>query len=278
MARLTDDLKQAGLGPHTNEILELARVSAKIERTRCEQADLARGASRVGGSADLPAGFAWPVFEERPLAFIAQFDLAALPKTIKELPPTGTLAFFYDEETMRWGFDPKDVGCAHVAYFPGGTVLVPTPTPEPARTFLPCSVTIARTVDLPQLGDLVAQPLREKLKQSERAAYEKLVASNDETYHHLLGQPQLIQNDMRVQCELVSHGFNTSTPAGFQEGKAFIGDGMNWTLLLQIDTDDDEEEGPGWAWGDVGRIYFWVTREDLAAQRFDRSWLCLQCY
>jgi uncharacterized protein YwqG len=277
VARLTDELKQAGLGAHINEILELARVSARIERTRCEQSELARGASRLGGTADLPAGFAWPVFEERPLAFIAQFDLAALPRTVRELPSAGTLAFFYDDETMRWGFDPKDVGSAHVAYFPAGTVLIPTPTPEPARTFHPCAVTLARTVDLPSLNDLVCQPLREKLKQSERAAYEKLVASNDETYHHLLGHPQLVQNDMRVQCELVSHGFNTGSPEGYQAGKAFAEGGINWTLLLQIDT-DDEDDGPGWMWGDVGRIYFWLTRQDLEAQRFDRSWLCLQCY
>lgn len=277
MARLTDDLKQAGLGPHINEILELARVSAKIGRKRCEQSELARGASRLGGSADLPAGFAWPVFEERPLAFIAQFDLATLPRSSRELPSSGTLAFFYDDEAMRWGFDPKDVGCAHVAYFPADTVLVPTPTPEPARTFEPCAVTITRTVDLPHLNDLVCQALREKLKQAERAAYTKLVASDDETYHHLLGQPQLVQNDMRVQCELVSHGFNCGNPQGYQEGKAFVGGGVNWTLLLQIDS-DDEDDGPGWMWGDVGRIYFWVTREDLETQRFDRSWLCLQCY
>ena len=278
VARLTDDLKKAGLGAHSNDILELARVSARIERTRCEQSALARGASRLGGTADLPAGFAWPVFEEHPLAFIAQLDLSTLPKTVKELPQSGTLAFFYADEALKKGFDPKDVGSAHVAYFPAGTQLVPTPTPEPARTYAPCSVTLARTVDLPSLDDLVCQPLREKLKSSERAAYEKLVAANDETYHHLLGHPQLIQKDMRVQCELVSQGFNTATPEGYQQGKAFLEGGINWNLLLQIDSDDDEEEGPGWSWDGVGRLYYWITRSDLEAQRFDRGWLCLQAY
>ena len=82
---------------------------------------------------------------------------------------------------------------------------------------------------------------------------------------------------MRVECELVSHGFNCGSPEGFQAGKAFVEGGINWTLLLQIDS-DDEDDGPGWMWGDVGRIYFWLTRPDLDAERFDRSWLCLQAY
>ena len=49
---------------------------------------------------------------------------------------------------------------------------------------------------------------------------------------------------------------------------------VDWELLLQIDTD---EEGPGWMWGDVGRLYFWLRSEDLVAQRFENAWLVLQC-
>ena len=29
--------------------------------------------------------------------------------------------------------------------------------------------------------------------------------------------------------------------------------------------------------GDCGHIYFYITKEDLAARRFDRVWLILQC-
>jgi uncharacterized protein YwqG len=48
----------------------------------------------------------------------------------------------------------------------------------------------------------------------------------------------------------------------------------DWRLLLQIDTDED---GPGWMWGDVGRIYFWIKKHDLALRRFADVWLILQC-
>jgi len=30
-------------------------------------------------------------------------------------------------------------------------------------------------------------------------------------------------------------------------------------------------------WGDVGRLYYWITREDLIAGNWELSWLILQC-
>ena len=46
-----------------------------------------------------------------------------------------------------------------------------------------------------------------------------------------------------------------------------------WNLLLQVDSNEDI----GMMWGDMGRLYLWITEEDLKACRFDRSWLILQC-
>ena len=48
-------------------------------------------------------------------------------------------------------------------------------------------------------------------------------------------------------------------------------------LLLQLDS-DDHEDGPGWMWGDAGRIYFTIKPEDLAACRFDNAEMTLECY
>lgn len=30
-------------------------------------------------------------------------------------------------------------------------------------------------------------------------------------------------------------------------------------------------------WGDLGRLYFWIRDDDLAARRFEKAWLILQC-
>lgn len=43
-------------------------------------------------------------------------------------------------------------------------------------------------------------------------------------------------------------------------------------LLLQIDTDD----AIGWMCGDVGCLYVWIARGDLAAGRFGRAVLGVQ--
>ena len=44
-------------------------------------------------------------------------------------------------------------------------------------------------------------------------------------------------------------------------------------LLLQLDTDDDA----GMTWGDCGMLYFWITKQDLEAGRFENTWMVLQC-
>jgi hypothetical protein len=44
-------------------------------------------------------------------------------------------------------------------------------------------------------------------------------------------------------------------------------------LLLQLDTDDDL----GWMWGEVGRLYYLIRQEDLAARDFSHAWMTFQC-
>jgi uncharacterized protein YwqG len=94
--------------------------------------------------------------------------------------------------------------------------------------------------------------------------------------HQIGGWPELIQGDMESECHLVSQGVRMGSPA---DHAATIKPGLekgaeDWALLFQIDTDED---GPGWMWGDMGMIYFWIRRTDLATRDFSRVWLILQC-
>jgi uncharacterized protein YwqG len=81
---------------------------------------------------------------------------------------------------------------------------------------------------------------------------------------------------MELECQLASHGVYCGDPAGYQSEAAqrLASGAADWRLLLQIDTDED---GPGWMWGDGGRIYYWIKQQDLASLRFDDAWLILQC-
>ena len=51
--------------------------------------------------------------------------------------------------------------------------------------------------------------------------------------------------------------------------------GADWILLLQFASiqEDDYEL----MFGDVGNLYFYIRKQDLAERNFDKIWLVLQC-
>lgn len=73
---------------------------------------------------------------------------------------------------------------------------------------------------------------------------------------------------MRLECQLVSNGIYCGDPSGYQDPRrASLESGAaDWQLLIQIDSDADRL---GWMWGDMGRLYFWNRRQDLAAANFE---------
>jgi uncharacterized protein YwqG len=92
--------------------------------------------------------------------------------------------------------------------------------------------------------------------------------------HQLRGAPAEVQHGLFHECQLASNGVDCGSPEDAQTPRAIeLAPGAkDWRLLLQIDSDDD---GPAWMWGDTGRLYYCLHRDDLAARRFDRSW-CVQ--
>ena len=67
-------------------------------------------------------------------------------------------------------------------------------------------------------------------------------------------------------------GWDNVTPRDRQES---IDRSKDWQLLFQLDSvsDDDFEL----MFGDCGRIYYYIRKDDLAAKNFDNIWLILQC-
>ena len=79
---------------------------------------------------------------------------------------------------------------------------------------------------------------------------------------------------MELECELVSNGINCgrflpNDPRVERLSKT----SAQWSLLLQVDSDDDA----GMMWGDVGRLYFWIRKSDLEDANFSDVWMILQC-
>lgn len=103
-------------------------IEIKLKRRRTK--DLQIGISKFGGCPDLPKDFQWYYYEgegyngdikNRPLSFLAQINLEEIKLYDKDnsLPDRGMLYFFYELETMTWGFDEKDYQSARVYYYNG---------------------------------------------------------------------------------------------------------------------------------------------------------------
>src|SRR5260370_20438927 len=97
--------------------------------------------------------------------------------------------------------------------------------------------------------------------------------------HHLLGSPDQIQGDMKEKCQLASSGLYLGSPEAYKSARAIeLKNGAtDWRLLLQIDSDWSGDR-LNIMWGDDGRIYHWIRRQELEAKSFDKAWLILQCY
>lgn len=259
------------------------------------QGKLAVGASKFGGRPDVPADFIWPVFEtdtreddqvkERPLAFLAQFDCAQLAPLDPEglLPKEGLLSFFYELESQRWGYDPKDAGCARVFWFEGP--LAPAEFPaELAENFrLPeMAAQLSGATDAPDFQDAcpaLEYPWTANDYRIFDQARRELGMDYPANRSQLLGWPDIIQNNMTLQCELISRGYylgGSWEKIPLEERSALRTPSVrDWQLLFQLDTVENGDFEL--MFGDCGRIYFYIRREDLAQRRFDRVWLIQQC-
>ena len=314
-ADVIDRLRQTKAAPLADFLSELLKPSLQILTQRRALSELPLGASRMGGCPDMPPDFSWPHFEDYPLDFLCQLDLeeVARAECVAGLPKTGWLLFFYHDEEQPWGFDPKDAGKFHVLYFdcPRDSLTrketPPRPSPKPVpqglggllgRLFSKGERQEANAAD-PDYPDAFEScrleflcrwtppdPLDEiqgiTVDDNLFDDYAEFVADLEgdpplnDLNHRILGYPSVVQNPMELECQLVTNGIYCGSSKGYNSAKArsLEGGARDWILLLQIDSDDD---GPGWMWGDMGRLYYWIRREDLAAKNFDRAWVILQC-
>ncbi|HEY2466764.1 MAG TPA: YwqG family protein [Terracidiphilus sp.] len=217
-----------------------------------------------------------------PLAFLGQLSLREISAVapLPGWPREGVLAFFYDAADQIWGFDPLDRGHCCILYYPQDVSLVAAEFPkgltEDAR-FQRRSLHFAREWTLPPR--LVLDNGEFALwKTSEYRDLLKRLNSDaiGETVHRVGGNPQEIQGEMQLKCQLVTHGIYCGDPNGYKDPRRVELErgALDWQLVAQFDSD---ETRLGWMWGDVGRVYFWARRQDIEAADFSNSWAILQC-
>jgi uncharacterized protein YwqG len=269
--RVLDALSQAGLA----RLVPLVKPCVRLTASNTPDLAIPIGASKIGGSPDLPEGFAWPQHDGAPLSFVVQVDLldaARLPGT-EILPPDGRLSVFYDTENYPWG-GLEDVGSWAVVYTAADQ---PLRRHESLTDAFPMSsrLSFSPSVSLPPSDAIELETL--ELDEEEAVAFVDLTEAfmTEDSTHQLLGDPDEIQNEMQRECALLAEGIDSSTLNILTDSRAqaLKAAATQWRLLMQIDSDDEA----GTMWGDTGMLYFWIREDDLRERRFDRVWMIMQC-
>lgn len=254
--------------------------------------------SKIGGNPYLPHDFKWPYYngegydgvkKNRPLSFLAQISLDEIRPLDKDgkLPDSGMLYFFYEIESMKWGFDPEDEGCARVYYFEKTEGFTETNAPKElsAEYILPeLALEFNNGNSLPSYEELsVHAP--ELFDSMDWDDYEAVQKNHNVSFEccercKLLGYADLIQGEALTDCEATARGIYMGNGESWSklsaDKKADVEKhASDWVLLFQMSSICDTD--PEIMWGDMGNLYFYIRKDDLAAKRFDKARLTLQC-
>lgn len=262
----TGPLKRVGL-----EIIKVALPSIRLWTSVADEAQLTPGTTKFGGLPDLPPTKTWPIYNDLPLPFLAQINLADVTPydTTHLLPETGLLSFFFNSDAFFERRQPDNTGAMswQVWYTQNPSQVQRVSVPEliaVQRRYRTSTITFSPEITLPDYSQFDSTSierlgLTQPLTQDEERAYHDVQAHLLSTAgptqhvprHRMLGYPDVVQWDMYDDLN---------------------GSATDWRLLFQMDSDDI----PTTNWGDTGRIYFWIRSQDLHNRDFSRVQLILQ--
>jgi uncharacterized protein YwqG len=248
-------------------------------------APVTSGASKFGGYPDFPLEAKWPKGEQGHLDFICQISCAEVHRAqpIAGIPTVGMMYFFFDASAESSGWDYAEAGqnlvVHHASSAPPGDDATQRQAAKVVLPEYPIDLVPVATVpdhDSPEI-DTVG------LSRKELAAFERFAESITELSgrsrgtgrHQFGGYAMRIQGDVRAEFEAFD---------GFKFYKGSLPDDAawrrahelapNWSLLLQVDSDDDLKL----MWGDAGMLYYGIRNEALDASRFGESKATVQCF
>jgi uncharacterized protein YwqG len=304
--RIRELIDQHGLSDRADEIMAEVRPSIHLTlRYDVDEADIPIGASKMGGSPDVPEGFEFLMWNGQYLSFIAQIRLSdAKPYDLEGLlPERGMLYFFFEffqyTEHIQ-SIDGKPWGPYKVFYIPDESVpLIRMQQPvseypyndkyekksavNVTETYEACPIVFEQEwiINLPDnlIPRLPPSPSPEQERERDKA-FDWWWAVDEEL--HVTPQHRLVGEAFHI------HGRDVVQNAS----KAWnLGKEDDWTLLLQVDYDSRDRDKPGYVdsdtwdsmkpgfeWGDLGLIYFCINKDDLRARRFDRIGFYYDCY
>lgn len=323
--QLSDVIRDAGLGRHAELIQRLAKPSIRLIASRIAEGEsLPVGASRIGGTPDLPEGMKWARStdteshfagwnnrSEEPLTpalpFLAQINFAetaSLHVPNSPLPTSGFLFAWMDLDRATWQLRYAEAGV---------TELIPSAFPDgmPEDRQYPTFRLVHRLeVTLPYYGShgtiggglgedsnlgsffdsLDPESIPGMLTHDEEERYDQLRLATRLTTprggvpeadsHRLLGNADIVQNPMILDCEVRASDFPYDYPTLCDVSdpltQRLISQTRDseWTLLLQIDSVSSTNN---MMWGDGGTHYWWIKRDDMLRCDFSNVQYDFQC-
>ena len=253
-----------GLEDHLDEIAALARHSVRLTTPTLQDDPV--GAWLFEPAAGLLDESVWPLWEGERLTLAAQLDLTdpALRDVDLPLPVDGRLLVLWAAVQAPSGQLAAHAGAGRVLH-------VPSPGGPAPATRLSVELTLPRVWAAP-VQALGLDPVEHDgyLKLRRRIATIQDVELDDGfgrpiAYHRVLGYPNETGGLMPVTCELTASG-RDATDLDAADDDVGVRAGR-WRLLAQLTAG---AEGPWNLGGEAGRLYVWITDEDLRAGDFSR--------
>jgi uncharacterized protein YwqG len=279
--RMRELIEEHGLSDRADEIMADMRPSIHLTlRYDVEEADIPVGASKMGGSPDVPADFEWPTWNDQYLSFIAQIRLSdAKPFDLEGLlPETGILYFFYENfqflESNSWS---QASGPYKTIYVSDETIPLQQmthpisvyqyvdnwfnePWSQQTEVYTACLIEFEQ-----EWTELVSHKTSFPPVNGQKWGFWNVIYHElAQPMHRLLG----VENDIQGHNDMMERASELSKR----------GTPEDWTLLAQFDSGYSGHTKPGFQWVDDGLIYFWIHKDDLKIRRFDRIWLNLLFY
>lgn len=257
--------------PLQQPLIDLLRPAIALNVEPCADAVMPVGASKFGGAPDVPAAFEWPLWNGRPLGFLAQINLREVaPFDVENvLPPSGLLAFFYEVEDP----DTTDVstpGSWRACYLQGDNLKRASVQRDTgfhaARMSFSAGWSSVSTFEIPppiEDGDWRFEMVVSPCAPVQRRLYQG---------YQMLGYGSPIIGDAVWYAEVRALEGSSGVVSPTVRASVGAAETQKWILLFQLDSDDELNT----LWGDVGTLFFMIRKSDLARADFDKTWMELQ--
>lgn len=275
---LKEEFEKRNIGQHWSYFEPLLKKELRLFLVPTSEDLIQLGASKIGGKPELPSSSQWPKDTNgKSLSFIGQINFSEIKHyNLGNIPKSGLVSFFYSGTQEAWGFDPKDKDSFKIVYHTEVNNIIRHEFPidlDQHSQFKSTRIEFKESVSLPNWED---ERVGDVLNDTEMDNYIDIWGEED-FINKLLGYSNNVQGQMELDCELVTNGIylGDATAYNTPQAKELEKNTNDWTLLLQVDSD---QEKTGMMWGDSGRLYFWMKSKNLENGKFDNGWCILQCY